>query len=153
MGCCCCAQEYLRTLENAVQFGRPVLIENINEEIDPALEPVLQKQIYKRQNQFYIKLGETEVAYNDDFRLYLTTKLRNPHYSPEISVKVTLLNFFITPGGLEDQLLGTLVAKERWDDSACSFRIVGDGTTCAPFEWCSTFIGALVCVMHACTYV
>lgn len=106
-------KEYLRTLENAVQFGRPVLIENINEEIDPALEPVLQKQIYKRQNQFYIKLGETEVAYNDDFRLYLTTKLRNPHYSPEISVKVTLLNFFITPGGLEDQLLGTLVAKER----------------------------------------
>lgn len=38
-------------------------------------------------------------------RLYLTSKLRNPHYLPEVSVKVTLLNFMITPVGLEDQLL------------------------------------------------
>jgi dynein heavy chain len=32
---------------------------------------------------------------------------------PEVSVKVTLLNFMITPEGLEDQLLGIVVAKER----------------------------------------
>ena len=43
----------------------------------------------------------------------MTTKLRNPHYLPEVSVKVTLLNFMITPEGLEDQLLGIVVAKER----------------------------------------
>lgn len=30
-------------------------------------------------------------------RFYMTTKLRNPHYLPEVSVKVTLLNFMITP--------------------------------------------------------
>ena len=35
---------------------------------------------------------------------YITTKLRNPHYLPEISVKVTLLNFMITPEGLQDQV-------------------------------------------------
>lgn len=45
----------------------------------------------------------------------MTTKLRNPHYLPEIIVKVTLLNFMITPIGLEDQLLGIVVAKERPD--------------------------------------
>lgn len=45
----------------------------------------------------------------------MTTKLRNPHYLPEIVVKVTLLNFMITPIGLEDQLLGIVVAKERPD--------------------------------------
>jgi len=46
-------------------------------------------------------------------RFYITTKLRNPHYLPEIVVKVTLLNFMITPVGLDDQLLGIVVAKEK----------------------------------------
>lgn len=46
-------------------------------------------------------------------RFYITTKLRNPHYFPEVAVKVTLLNFMITPIGLEDQLLCIVVAKEK----------------------------------------
>ena len=46
------------------------------------------------------------IEYSYDFRFYMTTRLRNPHYLPEISVKVCLLNFMITPTGLEDQLLG-----------------------------------------------
>jgi dynein heavy chain len=33
----------------------------------------------------------------------------------QVCVKVTLLNFFVTPEGLEDQLLGNVVAKERPD--------------------------------------
>lgn len=60
-----------------------------------------------------IRLGENIIEYSDDFRFYVTTKLRNPHYLPELSTKVTLLNFMITPEGLEDQLLGIVVAKER----------------------------------------
>ena len=61
-----------------------------------------------------IRLGENVIEYNKDFRFYITTKLRNPHYLPEVAVKVSLLNFMITPEGLEDQLLGIVVAKERW---------------------------------------
>ncbi len=37
--------DYIRTLENAIQFGLPVLLENIGEELDPSLEPVLLKQV------------------------------------------------------------------------------------------------------------
>lgn len=48
-------------------------------------------------------------------RLYITTKLKNPHYLPDIAVKVVLLNFMITPNGLENQLLGVAVAKDRPD--------------------------------------
>lgn len=48
-------------------------------------------------------------------RLYITTKLRNPHYLPEVAVKVTLVNFMITTVGLQDQILGITVAKERPD--------------------------------------
>jgi len=44
-------------------------------------------------------------------RFYITTKLRNPHYAPEVSVKVSLLNFFVTTEGLEEQLLGTVVTQ------------------------------------------
>lgn len=46
---------------------------------------------------------------SENFRFYVTTKLRNPHYLPEISVKVTLLNFMITPEGLQDQVPGGLL--------------------------------------------
>ena len=61
-----------------------------------------------------IRLGENVIEYSNDFKLYITTKLRNPHYLPEIATKVTLVNFMITPEGLEDQLLGIVVAKERY---------------------------------------
>lgn len=53
-----------------------------------------------------IRLGDSTIEYSDQFRFYITTKLRNPHYLPEVSVKVTLLNFMITPAGLSDQMLG-----------------------------------------------
>ncbi|KAJ3073863.1 Dynein heavy chain 7, axonemal [Podochytrium sp. JEL0797] len=105
--------DYTRTLENAVQFGTPVLMENVGEELDPVLEPLLLKQTFKQGGIMCIKLGDAVVEYSPDFRFYITTKLRNPHYLPELSTKVTLLNFMITPEGLEDQLLGIVIAKER----------------------------------------
>ena len=42
-------QNYTRTLENAIQFGTPVLLENIAEELDPILEPILLKSTFKQQ--------------------------------------------------------------------------------------------------------
>ena len=51
------------------------------------------------------------VEYHDDFKLYLTTKLPSPHYAPEVSTKVVLVNFTITPVGLQDQLLGITVRR------------------------------------------
>lgn len=39
---------YMRTLENAVQFGKPVLLENVGEALDGALEPLLLKQTFKQ---------------------------------------------------------------------------------------------------------
>ena len=105
--------DYVRTLENAVQFGTPVLLENVGEQLDPVLEPILLKQTFKQGGVTCIRLGDATVEYSAEFRLYITTKLRNPHYLPELSTKVTLLNFMITPEGLEDQLLGIVIAKER----------------------------------------
>lgn len=103
---------YVKIVDTAIQIGIPVLLENIFEEIDAILEPVLLKNIYKERGVLYIKFGEHVIEYDPNFRFYITTRLRNPHYLPEIVVKVTLLNFMITPQGLKDQLLGIVVARE-----------------------------------------
>jgi dynein heavy chain len=105
--------DYLRKLENSIQMGIPVLLENIGEEMDSVLEPLLTKQTFKQGGAMCIRLGDSIIEYSSDFKLYITTKLRNPHYLPELSTKVTLVNFMITPEGLEDQLLGIVAAKEK----------------------------------------
>ncbi|KAG1667277.1 hypothetical protein FOA52_012566 [Chlamydomonas sp. UWO 241] len=105
--------DYVRRLENCIQFGYPVLLENVGEELDPTLEPLLLKSIFKQGGSLAIRLGDSTIEYSENFRFYITTKLRNPHYLPEVSVKVTLINFMITQDGLEDQLLGIVVMRER----------------------------------------
>lgn len=80
--------DFVRTLENCIQFGTPVLLENVGEEIDALLEPLLLKQTFKQGGSLCIKLGDSVIEYSMDFRFYITTKYRNPHYLPEIAVKV-----------------------------------------------------------------
>ncbi|XP_067562534.1 dynein axonemal heavy chain 3 isoform X1 [Pseudorca crassidens] len=104
---------YVRMLENALQFGTPVLLENVGEELDAFIEPILLKSTFRQQGVEYMRLGENIIEYSRDFKLYITTRLRNPHYLPEVAVKVCLLNFMITPLGLQDQLLGIVAAKEK----------------------------------------
>jgi dynein heavy chain, axonemal len=107
--------DFVRTLENSIQFGVPVLLENVLQELDPTLEPLLLKQTFKQGGVICIRLGDATIEYSKDFRFYITSKLPNPHYLPETAVKVTLLNFMITLDGLQDQLLGIVVAEERPD--------------------------------------
>ena len=47
---------YMRSVENAVQFGSPVLLENLLEEMDPTLEPILQKAVFKQSGVMCIRL-------------------------------------------------------------------------------------------------
>ncbi|XP_078000357.1 dynein axonemal heavy chain 1-like isoform X2 [Glandiceps talaboti] len=108
-------RDFLRSLENAVRFGKPCLLENVAEELDPALEPILLRQTFKQQGSTVIKLGDAIIPYHDDFKFYITTKFPNPHYTPEVSTKVTVVNFTLSPSGLEDQVLSRVVAEERPD--------------------------------------
>ncbi|XP_069776189.1 dynein axonemal heavy chain 2 isoform X3 [Narcine bancroftii] len=105
--------DYMRVLENGVQFGSPVLLQNIHEELDPSLGPILNKSVKQTGGRLLLKLGDKEIEYNKDFRFYITTKLSNPHYPPEISSTTTIVNFAVKVQGLEDQLLGIVVRKER----------------------------------------
>jgi dynein heavy chain len=51
--------------------------------------------------------------YDDHFRLYMTSRLANPHFSPELAAKSTIIDFTVTQGGLEQQLLARLISKEQ----------------------------------------
>ena len=102
-----------RKIEQALSGGKVVIIENLGEEIDATLDPVLSRAIYKKGRALYLRFGGEEVEYDKNFKLYLQTKLSNPHYMPEIAAQCTLINFIATERGLEDQLLAKVVGKER----------------------------------------
>ena len=84
----------------------------IRDRLDPVLDPVLEKRFVKKGKNFIIQLDK-EVDYSPSFQLFCTTRLPNPHYSPELCAKVTVVDFTVTPVGLEDQLLAKLILKEK----------------------------------------
>ncbi|KAK5640059.1 hypothetical protein RI129_010870 [Pyrocoelia pectoralis] len=106
---------FLRILESAIRIGLTVLLEEVEETLDPTLAPILLKQTFIQGGRVLIRLGDSDVEYDSNFRFYITTKLSNPHYLPEICIQVTIVNFTVTPSGLEDQLLADVVRLERPD--------------------------------------
>ncbi|XP_075981520.1 dynein heavy chain at 62B [Anticarsia gemmatalis] len=106
---------YMKVIETCLEYGKPALVDCILEDVEAPLDPVLLKNTYIQGGKEFIAIGDNVIEYHPNFRLYMTTKLRNPHYLPEVFNKVTLINFALTKDGLEDQLLGIVVAKERPD--------------------------------------
>ncbi|XP_030057583.1 dynein axonemal heavy chain 11 [Microcaecilia unicolor] len=104
---------FLRTIESALACGDTILIENLDEMVDPVLDPLLGRNTIKRGK--FIKIGDKECEFNKNFRLILHTKLANPHYKPELQAQTTIINFTVTTDGLEDQLLAEVVSIERPD--------------------------------------
>jgi dynein heavy chain len=115
---------FLRTLENSVRIGSPVLMEDVGEMLDPSLETILNKQVFMSGGRKLIRIGDSDVDYDENFKFYMTTKLPNPHYLPEVCIKVTIINFTVTRKGLEDQLLGDVVRSERPDLEELKDRLV-----------------------------
>ena len=116
-------------MSNAIQNGTPLLIDDLGETLDPAMDSVLLKQVYApsaQPNQLFINMGSADNAihYEQSFRLYMTTKMANPHYLPEVCIKVTLINFTVTMEGLEDQLLGDVVGIEKSELEETKNKIV-----------------------------
>lgn len=74
----------IKTLEFAIEAGQPVLIENMDEKVDAVLAPVYGRVIIRRGKSRYIRLGDKELTLHNNFKLFLHTKLSNPHYPPEI---------------------------------------------------------------------
>mmetsp|Transcript_27920 Transcript_27920/g.37823 ORF Transcript_27920/g.37823 Transcript_27920/m.37823 type:complete len:342 (+) Transcript_27920:2974-3999(+) len=104
---------FSKKLEMAIRFGASILFENIDEELDPLIDPVLEKNIIVEAGVEIIEMGDQKVDWNPDFRMFLTTKISNPNYSPETFAKTMVINFNVTLLGLRDQLLNEVVGYER----------------------------------------
>ncbi len=105
--------DFLKQLEMAIVYGLPFLFEDVDEYIDPVIDNVLEKNIKVASGRRFIVLGDKEVDYDPNFKLYLTTKLANPVYSPKIFGSAIIINYSVTLKGLQDQLLNVVVGHER----------------------------------------
>ena len=85
--------DFLKQIELAIQYGSPFLFENVDEYVDPVIDPVLERNVTVAANgRVTIILGDKEVEWDSNFRMYMCSKLPNPHYGPEISGKTMIIN-------------------------------------------------------------
>lgn len=90
-----------------------MIIEGIENEVDPILDPVLEKQIVWKKSRGSIKIAGGDMDFDKNFKMFLTCRLPNPSFSPELSAKTTVIDFTVTQGGLEQQLLGKVISHEQ----------------------------------------
>jgi len=106
--------KYFRNyLEDSISLGKPLLIHDILQDVDPVINNVLEKNYYVKGKIVNVLLGDKEIDVSDDFRLYLTSKLGNPSFPPELYARCIVIDFTVTIKGLEDQLLSRVIEIEK----------------------------------------
>jgi dynein heavy chain len=119
--------DFLKQIELAIQYGFPFMFENVDEYIDPVIDPILEKITTSGAGgRKVVKLGDKDIEWDENFRLYLISKLPNPEYGPEISGKTIIINYCVTEVGLQAQLLNATVGHERPDLEELRENLVRD---------------------------
>jgi dynein heavy chain len=101
-------------LEFCMGEGKSMVVVGVEEELDPLLDPILEKQIIWKGERAVVRIADNEVDLDwKHFTMYFLTRLPNPHFSPELQAKTTVVDFTVTMKGLEDQLLGIVIQREQ----------------------------------------
>jgi len=118
---------WLDKVVSAIETGVPVLLENMKDAIEAILDNLVARAYVRKGTKMQVALGDrvVDIAMQKDgdgqstdeplFKLYMQSRLPNPHYIPEVQAQTTLVNFTVTEKGLEDQLLSVVVGHERPD--------------------------------------
>jgi dynein heavy chain len=78
------SKNYVNKIERAIEDGTPVLLENMEEYIDPIIFPIIARKIVKKGGKVFMDFGGKKLDLHPDFRLYMQSKMSNPNYPPEI---------------------------------------------------------------------
>ncbi|XP_051482944.1 cytoplasmic dynein 2 heavy chain 1 isoform X1 [Apus apus] len=105
---------FLTALELAVRFGKTLIIQEMDG-VEPVLYPLLRKDLVAQGPRYAIQIGEKMIDYNEEFRLFLSTRNPNPFIPPDASSIVTEVNFTTTGSGLRGQLLALTIQHEKPD--------------------------------------
>nr|CAG4709143.1 unnamed protein product [Naegleria fowleri] len=103
---------FMKSLENAMRFGTPLLVTDA-EHVDPILNPVLNRHVKKVGGRNIVNLGNQDIDLSPTFVLILTTRDPSHQYEPDLSSRVTFVNFSVTPSSLRNQCLSAILQKEN----------------------------------------
>jgi len=121
------AKAWLDKVVQALEEGVPLLLENMRDQVEAILDNLVARAYVRKGTKLQVALGDRlcDIALQKDadgnateqpmFKLYMQSRLPNPHYIPEVQAQTTLVNFTVTEKGLEDQLLSVVVGHERPD--------------------------------------
>ncbi|XP_056647538.1 dynein axonemal heavy chain 10 [Diorhabda sublineata] len=107
--------DFLKHLDMAIKYGSPVLFQDVDDYVDPVAENVIMKNLKIQSGRVFVILGDKEVDWDPNFRMYMTTKFANPLFNPSVYAVSIVINYTVTLTGLEDQLLSVVVRNERPD--------------------------------------
>ncbi|OMJ11354.1 Cytoplasmic dynein 1 heavy chain 1 [Smittium culicis] len=105
---------FLKHLESALRFGNPIVIQDA-EHVDPILNPILNRELRRTGGRVLIRLGSQDIDYSPSFSLYLFTRDSSVTFTPDISSRVTFVNFTATRASLQAQCLNQVLLHERPD--------------------------------------
>ncbi|GMH89960.1 hypothetical protein TrVE_jg7050 [Triparma verrucosa] len=100
-------------LEFCMSDGKSLIIIGVEDEIDPMLDPIMEKQFIYKGKKMFVNIADKMMDFDPKFQLYFISRLPNPMFSPELQAKTTLIDFTVTQKGLEEQLLSKVIGKEQ----------------------------------------
>lgn len=103
---------FTTALELAVRFGKTLIIQEVDG-VEPLLYPLVRRDLESQGPRFVVQIGEKVIDYNEDFRLFLTTRNPQPHIPPDVDSVIAKVNFTTTRAGLRAQLLASTIQNEK----------------------------------------
>ena len=110
-------KKFNEIFRTALTNGYTVLLEDCEEILNSNLDTVINRAWFVNQldQRVLINFNEELIAYHEDFRLFMTTKISNPKFLPDVFIRTNVINFTVTQKGLEDQLLAEVMKLEKPD--------------------------------------
>lgn len=105
---------FVRVFEDAMRFGGNILIQNA-ESYNPIIDVILRKNIVQNGGRKTTEFGGKTIDILGDFKMILYSKVSLMSISSFIASRTTVLNFSITSGNLENQILDITLEHEKPD--------------------------------------